>query len=71
MKEYILDDFIKGKVVINCKTKEESEEFISYVMNKGFSWFINFGELYDGEISHPFWERFNEIHAIHVDVIVI
>jgi hypothetical protein len=54
MKEYILDDFIKGKVAINCKTKEESEEFISYVMNKGFSWFINFDELYDGEISHPF-----------------
>lgn len=60
MKEYILDDFIKGRVAINCKTKEESEEFISYVMNKGFSWFINFDELYDGEISHPFWERFNE-----------
>jgi len=33
------NDFIKGKIIVNCKTKELSDEFLTFCKSKEFKWY--------------------------------
>ena len=62
MKEFILNEFAKKEVVINCKTKEEAEDFISFLLSRGFKWYRD-STVEDDEgnlIEEPFWDYYKE-----------
>ena len=60
MKEYILDDFIKGKVVINCKTEEEAKNFVVFLLLNNLEWYEDFHDSDGSYIKFPFWGVFKE-----------
>lgn len=60
MKEYILDDFIKGKVVINCRTEEEAKNFMAFLLLNDLEWYENFHDSDGSPIKFPFWSIFEE-----------
>lgn len=39
MKEFNLDLLINKKVAVNCKTKDEEEQFLQYLDKKGIKWY--------------------------------
>ncbi|GAA0083021.1 hypothetical protein [Clostridium sp. CTA-6] len=41
LNEELWNEFSKGKLVVNCKTKQEANKFLIYLHNKGIKWCWN------------------------------